>query len=734
MQSGGSTRFRDKHLALAVDDDSAESGEKAQTLRFGGSQYHAYEFTFHSHQSSMAYKELDHEWGDSSTETHKSISASRELKYICNSEGVPEKTVVKSEPVLDRNQDNTRRELGKRPVTPEPPEREELENPLTPRGILAQISMMGDLSFDRPAAENEENVVNLLMKPLDYFDKQTSGKDGWVYAIRDPELDLVKIGRTLDDPASRLHKINQSCRLSEAAHVIDDPQRVPLKAFKRLEALVHKDLMPHRWYWLCECGKGQHYLEHREWYDVTPDVAIRTIRIWRDLLLQDPYGILEENTSNPLREEWFVRIRKRPLVPDHEMHDHHDRRINRWIQLFLPQDCKTQVADIQSVPLPLIHTTTKGKQREMMSDGLVSIGKDPSVETESPPLPDMSNVPVYSSIERESPSLKSELPAASAAEESLDEEIGSTRSPQSEVESDNTMAVDAPSKLTQATSMESHSMDTQSDNTYQEHGEDNLEDRGDEERDGQGSEHLDSLQLGRRLEDVSRDLIADLRSGRVSHSDANAIFEAATTKLRLRLEKEEITAEAKACGIDGNTQSIQKPELVKPALSYPRGRKSTPRAFSQATLPHTWWASHKRASTPLDDQQTSSRPVQAGQNVLESSISSDHTNAPRNTHRLKPSQSFAGNLNGKEESPVPGNDPLVSDLRLANMLQTVDNWLRLERTGLQNRTAYHDLFRFRWTLSCIAILAVLAPYSPPALNALFWSILLPCSLAELREW
>ncbi|KAK3705654.1 hypothetical protein LTR37_013262 [Vermiconidia calcicola] len=724
----------------------------------------------------MASNELDHEWGDSSTEAHKNFSASRKLEYVCNSEGVPEKTVVKSDATLDHNHGSIRQELGKRPVTPEPPEREKGENvgsgtstdasiergreslsperlrkphhrrsssrcrepspgqPLTNRGKLAYISMKGDLSFDRTAAKNEEDVAKLLMKPLDYFDKGTSGRDGWVYAIKDPELDLVKIGWTLDDPASRLRKINQRCRLSGAAHVVDDPQRVSLKAFKRLEALVHADLKPHRWYWLCECGQGPYYLEHREWYDVTPDMAVRTIRIWSDFLLQDPYGVLKENTSSPLREEWLGRIRKRPSVPDHEMHDHHDRRINRWIQLFLPQDSKTQVPDIQSVPLPLIHTTTKDKQREMMSDGLVSIGKGANVKTESPPLSDMSNIPVYQSIERESPSLKSDLSAVSAAEGSLSEERGSTWSTQDEVERDNTMAVDAPSEPAKATSMKSVSIGTQSDNTYQEQDEDNREDRKDEKREGHGSEHIESLPLGHSVEDASRDWIADLRSGRVSHSEAFAGLEAQLSNLRLRHAKEETTAEAKACGVHGNTRSIEDSELLKPALSCSQDGKNTPKAFSQEDLPLTRCTSQERASRPLHDHQASPRPVQAGQNVLKTSLSGDHTNAPRDVHGTKFSQSIAGNYKGKEEPPGPENDPLVSDLGLASMLQTLDDWLRLERTGLQKRTAYHDLFRFRWMLSCITILAMLAPYSPLTLTTLCWSILLPCFVAELREW
>ena len=180
-------------------------------------------------------------------------------------------------------------------------------------GRLAEKTMLGDVSYERPPARNQEQVLELMRTSLSYNDGEE--KRGSVYVVRDPKLELVKIGFTTDFVEKRVHTIESQCQAASQKWQIEhDASNTPIFAYRRLEKLVHRDLAPHRWYFMCECGstKGTKsgFTEHQEWFSVSPEIALKTIKLWRSFLLRNPYGEPLWNTNMQLEGPWIARIKQ----------------------------------------------------------------------------------------------------------------------------------------------------------------------------------------------------------------------------------------------------------------------------------------------------------------------------------------------------------------------------------------------------------------------------------------
>ncbi|KAI7216113.1 hypothetical protein KC333_g5031 [Hortaea werneckii] len=211
------------------------------------------------------------------------------------------------------------------------------------RGRWVWGTMRGDVSYESPPACNQKNVLKLIRKPLQYNDARTWLKPGSVYVVRDPELKLVKIGYTTDSIEKRVGKIESQCRASSQQWQIEheDPN-ISILAYCRLERLVHTDLAPHRWFFLCKCGSTKddpnRVTEHQEWFDVSPEIAIKTIKLWRSFLLRNPYGEPLKNTDMPLEGPWMARIKGCKEAECDEEHDDHETRLGRWRKLLGIED------------------------------------------------------------------------------------------------------------------------------------------------------------------------------------------------------------------------------------------------------------------------------------------------------------------------------------------------------------------------------------------------------------
>ncbi|KAI7285138.1 hypothetical protein KC345_g1921 [Hortaea werneckii] len=231
--------------------------------------------------------------------------------------------------------------------------------------------MRGDMSYERPPACNQKKVLDMIREPLQYNDARTWLKPGFVYVVRDPELELVKIGFTTDRVSDRVRKIGNQCRASSQHWQIEheDPS-IPILAYRRLERLVHMDLAPHRWFFQCACGlaksDAKKLTEHQEWFDVSPEIAIKTIKLWRSFLLQDPYGEPLRNTDMQLQGQWIDRVKEYKKADCNEKHEDHETRLNRWRKLLhLQEPCEpTRVSKQEETEA----STTKIKSEPVEED------------------------------------------------------------------------------------------------------------------------------------------------------------------------------------------------------------------------------------------------------------------------------------------------------------------------------------------------------------------------------
>ena len=222
------------------------------------------------------------------------------------------------------------------------------------------LSQTRDPIYDQPVTDNESDIVEAIRETL----KVNHPKPGFVYAVLDTQLGLIKIGSTAQSFSKRIGAIYNQCNPGKELEIIAGDQQQPMLAYKRLERLIHLDLRPHRWHFYCVCGKNKN-TKHREWFRIEPNVARRTVQVWRDFLVQDPYGELmptkfKEPRLYPLMPHWSSIIYYRALPDTDEQHEFHNTRIRRWRNLFqgkhedTPQRPKDEL--LKSTPTTKIKT------------------------------------------------------------------------------------------------------------------------------------------------------------------------------------------------------------------------------------------------------------------------------------------------------------------------------------------------------------------------------------------
>ena len=220
--------------------------------------------------------------------------------------------------------------------------KQHLEQSQTPRAKKALIGLEADRSYEEPVAKNEKSVRKLVGEALN----SDSTKKGFVYALRDKEFQLVKIGRTERSVATRKQELESRCKMIYGLEFIYE---VEVVAFKELEKIVHRDLRPHRWFIACDCrtGNDKGYTTHQEYFEIDDNTAIRTLQLWSELSKKkESWRDISPGEKAKLEKDWALKLKSAPSFEDSETHDHHDLREKRWCELL-------------DIPIPQVDNTSQ---------------------------------------------------------------------------------------------------------------------------------------------------------------------------------------------------------------------------------------------------------------------------------------------------------------------------------------------------------------------------------------
>jgi hypothetical protein len=193
------------------------------------------------------------------------------------------------------------------------------------RTLRTVNTISADPSYDEGVENNEEVVRKRILESFaSGIDDLGSAREGFVYAFRDNELPLIKIGFTAGTLHARQSRIEKRCGFVKGLTLVD---AVKVKAYKQLERIVHQDLAPHRVYFDCACGKivnKKGFSRHQEYFQIDDDTAQSTLRLWRDFVEQRPWE------RHSLEDEWYLKVSARSKVDSSETHTSHDERVKRW--------------------------------------------------------------------------------------------------------------------------------------------------------------------------------------------------------------------------------------------------------------------------------------------------------------------------------------------------------------------------------------------------------------------
>lgn len=145
--------------------------------------------------------------------------------------------------------------------------------------------------------------------------------EGLLYVFQVAGSKLFKIGRTAQRLPTRKAAISNNCQLD----LLVVSQSPIFKYLKRAESLAHTELSNFVRH------PGCHHPTHKEYFRVSEEVAVRTMKRWAKFLSQSPY-----DSKGFLKDFWNDRLRRLPPPPERETVDDHDARHKRWEKFVSP--------------------------------------------------------------------------------------------------------------------------------------------------------------------------------------------------------------------------------------------------------------------------------------------------------------------------------------------------------------------------------------------------------------
>ncbi|KAF1958623.1 hypothetical protein CC80DRAFT_591556 [Byssothecium circinans] len=164
-----------------------------------------------------------------------------------------------------------------------------------------------------PSSTIVNNIRGILRQPID------EGNKGYIYVLKAPRFfeafpsakdrgeQWVKIGISRDIN-KRIKSLKAQCGFEDLVNCGGDfGDAMPMEYLRRIERVCHAEL--HNFRRPMNCGESANGLSrcevvHKEWFNVSEDVAIQVIRRWMRFLAQDPYtdvGLLNEFWGKKIR-------------------------------------------------------------------------------------------------------------------------------------------------------------------------------------------------------------------------------------------------------------------------------------------------------------------------------------------------------------------------------------------------------------------------------------------------
>lgn len=543
------------------------------------------------------------------------------------------------------------------------------------RNLKASETLSADSSYEYDVADNEKLVRRQLQAPL-VTKGRFSREEGFVYALRDEALGLVKIGSTYRDVFVRKTEIERRCNILRGLSLVGFEK---VLAYERLEQIIQQDLAPHRWFFNCECGKQttkQGFTRHQEWFQVDNNTLLRTLRFWAGFVKSYPWTPHPgEDQKFLLRNEWHKKLSVTQNVKSDERHDDHSMREERWRKLLGLNELG-------------VFETTFSKALVLRPAASRDDTNGPCVATLS--LPDSTpSKPPRSLVVKPSgahSSLGIQTHETQRSKASPSSEISPR--PHSRTESRSPISANLPghSKTPGVhTSMQQAAAETP------------------------GAEKDNSSLLGGRVPPLifgrshSTSVLQDVKFAQdPSVGHWNFDF-----------------------GSFGQGQTPYRPK-VEPAIA--TVKLSDRRRPLDHQAPTISSLDRKRpesaAKAQITDSESEGRSGEAN---------SLNTGDVEERQRQQP-ESASSVPDVSNCKKIPDDAAFSSDRLVQSLSELVTQHLAKEARPLPARTISADLWQLRWPLACSISLALQSPHIPPALSLVIWSVFLPFFVAELRGW
>ncbi|KAK7954292.1 hypothetical protein PG988_014986 [Apiospora saccharicola] len=149
----------------------------------------------------------------------------------------------------------------------------------------------------------DDNIKGAMRKPLTKKQRrQQDHGNNYLFEVKPsqfPEKTIWKIGFTTGPNDKRQKTIFNDCR-HRSIRGQYDPGHVAIRLCRRAETLTHAELARHRYHFDCECS----VIDHREYFDVDPQLALEVIHRWRTFCMREPY-----DAKGKLQPFWEDRLR-----------------------------------------------------------------------------------------------------------------------------------------------------------------------------------------------------------------------------------------------------------------------------------------------------------------------------------------------------------------------------------------------------------------------------------------